>query len=106
MIIPMNPNCPKSQQTFFFTNIYFSYVDNALEESDLIELLKSNGADYSRFNKKKAKKINNEILQLETVDNVEGLDFHLSHTGLVQYKGQKLRAQSFPSTLIHSKSKD
>lgn len=70
MIIPMNPNCPKKQQTFMFTNIYFSYVDNSLEEKDLIDLLKSNGSDYTKFNKKKAKSISNEILQLETIDNV------------------------------------
>ena len=64
MIVPINPNCPKKQQTFMFTNIYFSFVDNALEEKDLVELLKTNGVDYSKFNKKKAKAVNNEILQL------------------------------------------
>jgi hypothetical protein len=59
MILPMNPNCPKKEQTFMFTNIYFSFVDNSVEETDLIELLKYKGTDYSKFNKKKSKTINN-----------------------------------------------
>lgn len=42
-----------------FTNIYFSFVDNSVEETDLIELLKYKGNDYSKFNKKKSKTINN-----------------------------------------------
>ncbi len=57
--MPINPNCPKNQQTFMFTNLYFSYVDNAMEEKDLVELLKANGADYAKLNKKKAKAVNN-----------------------------------------------
>lgn len=33
------------------------------------------------------------------------MDLHLSHSVLIQYKGQKLHAQSFPSSLIHTKPK-
>ena len=59
LIMPMNPNCPKKEQTFMFTNIYFSFVENMFEENDFIELLKSSGSDYSKFNKKKSKITNN-----------------------------------------------
>lgn len=68
--------------------------------------MKAGPNDYSKFNKNKSKSVNNYILSLETIDNTEGLDFHLSHTVLIQYKGYKLRAQSYPSSLIHTKSKD
>lgn len=105
-IQPINPNSPKKQQTFLFTNIYFSFVDNSFEEKDLMDLLKSNGNDFTKYNKKKSKAVNNYILNLETIDNTEGLDLHLSHSVLIQYKGQKIRAQSYPSSLIHTKAKN
>jgi len=68
-VCPMNPNCPKNEQTFLFTNIYFSLVDNSYEEKDFIEMLKSHGNNFVKFGKKESKNVNNYILSLETVDN-------------------------------------
>lgn len=102
-VCPMNPNCPKKEQTYLFTNIYFSLIDNSFEEKDFVEMLKSNGNNFLRLGKKESKIVNNYILNLEMVDNTDGLDLHLSHSVLVQYKGQKLRAQSLPSSLIYTK---
>lgn len=105
-IPPMNPNCPKKDQTFLFTNIYFSFIDNSFEEKDFVDMLQSNESGMSKFNRKDSKAVNNYILNLEVIDNTDGLDLHLSHSVLIQYKGQKLKAQSLPSNLIHTKEKD